>query len=107
MNKIICLVAVFFISLVSPVMAVGPLGVPSPMDTEEGKWLKNKIHDTAEKYGNRFNSKILKKSAKVMGNAGWDKEKNERATEKYNQGIRYERDEYCMSHPEKCKMETF
>ena len=98
---------VIFLSIASSVMAGSPIGMPSPMDTEQGKWLKNKIHDSTKKYGDRFNSKILKKTSKIMSNTGWDKEENERATKEYNERIRREQAEYCRSHPEKCKPTKF
>jgi len=78
-------VVIVLLSFVSPAMAGGIFGLPSPMDTEEGKWIKNKIHDSTKKIGDRSNSKILKKAAEIMSNTGWDKEENERATKEYNE----------------------
>ncbi len=70
--------AIIFLSQVTLVMAGPPLGMPSITNTEEGKWVKNKIHDAIEKYGKRHNNKILREAAKIMRGAGWDKEENQR-----------------------------
>jgi len=88
MKKTIYLLGIsIFLLSAKLAMAGPPFGMPSITDTEEGKWVKNKIHDGIEKYGERYDSKTLKGAAKVMRGAGWDKEENQRAEEEYNKKL--------------------
>ena len=93
MKKMIMVIIIGLFVCASPATA-GMLGVPGPGSTEEGKWLKNKIHDKI----NKGNSRAAKKLSEVLKSSGWDKETNKQADKEYKQHLLNK----CLKDP-KCR----